>query len=400
MKPLKYDFLIIGAGVIGLATGISLLRQKPNSKVIIVEKEDSISKHASGRNSGVLHAGFYYSPDSLKAEFCRKGNLEIRSLAKKYQIPIKNTGKVVVACNKEEVSQLENLYQRGVQNKVDIEILDQSKLYKIEPLAKTFEKFLWSPTTGVSDPIKINHALMQEFLSLGGEIEFGKRLTLQTKGGQIIDAAGVFDAKIYINSAGSQANLISKNVGAGQEYLMIPFLGTYHSTDFQSLPLKTLVYPVPHPVNPFLGIHFTISINNKIKIGPSAIPILGREQYTLVKGWSIPDAIESFRGLKSLVRSESHNVMEVLKSEVPKIFVSNMVRNSSRLVPDALMVNKWKPSPSGIRAQLIDKRTGNLVQDFLVSKHLNSVHILNAVSPGWTSALPFGRHVANVALGI
>ena len=170
-QPINCDILIIGAGVMGLATGIALLEAKPSLKVIIAEKEKQLAMHASGRNSGVLHAGFYYSPDSLKAKFCRDGNKELRKLAKKYEIPVRECGKVVVTRNDDENQRLETLYQRGIANGVDIEMLDASKLGNYEPLAITHERFLWSPTTAVSDSKAIVDAMRREFESLGGTIQ-------------------------------------------------------------------------------------------------------------------------------------------------------------------------------------------------------------------------------------
>ena len=170
-QPINCDILIIGAGVMGLATGIALLESKPGLKVIIAEKEKQLAMHARGRNSGVLHAGFYYSPDSLKAKFCSDGNQALRKLAKKYEIPVREVGKVVVTRNEDENQRLETLYQRGIANGVDIEMLDTSKLSEFEPLAITHERFLWSPSTAVSDSKAIVDAMYKEFVSLGGQVK-------------------------------------------------------------------------------------------------------------------------------------------------------------------------------------------------------------------------------------
>ena len=171
IQPKKCDVLIIGGGIIGLSIGIALLESKPSLKVIIAEKEKGLGFHASGRNSGVLHAGFYYSPNSLKAKFCREGNNELRKVAKKHGIPVRDVGKVVVARNADENVRLETLFERGVKNGVDIELKLAEELKTFEPLAVTCERFLWSPTTGVSDPKAINEALLKDFISLGGKID-------------------------------------------------------------------------------------------------------------------------------------------------------------------------------------------------------------------------------------
>ena len=175
------DVLIIGSGVVGLSTGIALLQSRPSLKVIIADKEKDIAMHASGRNSGVLHAGFYYSPDSLKAKFCRDGNFELRKLAKKYGVPVKNVGKVVVARNDDEDSRLNTLFERGITNGVELEIHPEEKLKNFEPLAITHNRFMWSPNTGISDAIAIAKAMRDEFISHGGEIYFDSKVKLLEK---------------------------------------------------------------------------------------------------------------------------------------------------------------------------------------------------------------------------
>jgi L-2-hydroxyglutarate oxidase len=395
----KCDVLIIGGGVVGLATGIAILESKPSLKIIIAEKEPRLALHASGRNSGVLHAGFYYSPDSLKAKFCRDGNKELRILANKYDIPVREVGKVVVVRNDDENSRLETLFERGIKNGVDLEILDASELNSYEPLAITHESFLWSPTTAVSDPNAIIHAMRKEFELLGGSIHYETKISLKEVNNEVVDASQQFDAIQIINAAGAQADRISRAVGVGTEYAMLPFMGVYRATEEKNLPLQRLVYPVPHPINPFLGVHFTLTIDRKVKIGPTAIPIAGREQYSLLTGWSGSDFAQTLKGMSSLIRGDSHDFGKILKSEWPKVVQALLVKESLELVPTANQVRDWYKKPPGIRAQLVHLPTGKLEQDFVVEKKFNSTHVLNAVSPGWTSALPFGRYVADAIGG-
>jgi L-2-hydroxyglutarate oxidase len=389
----KCDVLIIGAGVVGLSTGIALLQSRSNLKVLIADKEKDIGLHASGRNSGVIHAGFYYSPDSLKAKFCRDGNFELRKLAKKYGIPVKNVGKVVVARNEDENSRLTTLFERGIANGVELEIHPKEKLKEFEPLAITHNRFMWSPNTGISDSISIVKAMRDEFLSLGGEIHFDSKVDLIESNGEIRDSSGHFTFKHVINAAGAQADRISRSVGVGTEYAMLPFMGVYRATSEKNLPLQRLVYPVPHPVNPFLGVHFTLTIDGKVKIGPTAIPIAGREQYSFIEGWSGSDIAQALKGMKSLITGDSHDFAAIFRSEWPKIIQSQLIKESTELVPSAKRVRDWHRKPPGIRAQLVHLPTGKLEQDFIVTSHANATHVLNAVSPGWTSSIPFGRFV-------
>jgi L-2-hydroxyglutarate oxidase len=388
------DVLIIGAGVMGLATGIALLERRANLKVVVVDKEAELAKHASGRNSGVLHAGFYYSPDSLKAKFCREGNQAIRLLAKKYKVPVLEIGKVVVARDEEENSRLEILFERGLKNGVELELLNSNRLSDYEPLATSHKRFLWSPSTAISDSKAIVEAMSQEFSRLGGKLRFQKPVVLGQRNNEIFDSSRNFVAQHYVNAAGAQADRLSRSIGIGNDYAMLPFMGIYRATSMTNLPLQRLVYPVPHPINPFLGVHFTLTIDNKVKIGPTAIPIAGREQYSIVEGWSGSDIVQAIKGMSALIRGEAHNFGAILKSELPKFLQSTLIKESAELVPSVLSVSTWQKKPPGIRAQLVHVPTGRLEQDFVVKNYLNSTHILNAVSPGLTSAIPFGKYVA------
>jgi L-2-hydroxyglutarate oxidase LhgO len=396
----KCDVLIIGSGVVGLSIGIALLESRPYLKVIVAEKEKTLGFHASGRNSGVLHAGFYYSPDSLKAKFCREGNKELRRVAKNHGIPVRDVGKVVVARNAEENDRLDSLFNRGVKNGVEIELKNSNELRFIEPLALTYERFLWSPTTGVSDPREINRALMENFLSLGGKIDFNSKINLIWRNSEVVDSSNQYIADHFINAAGAQSDRIARKVGVGLEYAMLPFMGLYRATEERNLPLQRLVYPVPHPINPFLGVHFTLTVDFKVKIGPTAIPIAGREQYSLKRGWSASDIGQAFKGVKSLILGDSHDLKSILKTEWPKIIETQLVKESAELVPNASQVNKWSKKPPGIRAQLVHLPTGNLEQDFVVRSKDNATHVLNAVSPGWTCAIPFGRWIVDTELSV
>ena len=390
--PVNCDVLIAGGGIVGLAVGKELLVSNPKLKVVVIEKERVLGFHASGRNSGVLHAGFYYSPDSLKAKFCREGNSELRRLCQRHNIPVLNTGKIVVAKNNLELMELERLYLRGQQNGVRIELLEAKQLLDYEPLARTYERFLWSPTTGVSDPHAVIGALSKEFIALGGIIL--PNSLLEARDEESIQVNGeVVKYRHFVNCAGTQADRIAKKFNVGKQFTMMPFMGVYKSVPHSQLPLRSLVYPVPHSVNPFLGVHFTLTINGQTKIGPTAIPVLGRENYSVSEGISLHDSIETLKGFKSMVFGETHDVSSLLRTELPKLWKKVLVNEASLLVPSAKEINGWKSRPPGIRAQLVDINSGQLQQDFVVLPGHKSTHVLNAVSPGWTSAIPFGRWI-------
>lgn len=388
------DVLIVGGGIIGFSVGIALLESNPSLKVFVVEKESRVGLHASGRNSGVLHAGFYYSPNSLKARFCRDGHFELKQLCKEGGIPVNTCGKVVVTRNEEEESRLDLLFSRGIANGVELEIHESELLTKYEPLATTHRRFLWSPNTAISDSALVMSFMLKKFQTMGGRVLLSKKLKLFSKSGEVSLNEVDIEFKHLVNAAGAQSDRLSKSLGISDDYSMIPFMGVYRSTELSNLPLRTLVYPVPHPINPFLGVHFTLTLDQKVKIGPTAIPILGREQYSLAKGWSLFDISQATKGTRSLIRGEAHDFSTMVKSEWPKLIQREIVRQAAELVPKALHVKKWKRRPPGIRAQLVHLPTGRLEQDFVVRNYQNSTHILNTVSPGWTSSIPFGRYVA------
>ena len=390
-----YDHIIIGAGIIGISLGLALLERNPSRKVLIIDKENKPGVHASGRNSGVLHAGFYYSPDSLKAKFCRLGNLELRKFCKENNLRIIETGKVVVCQDKQDVLRLEELYRRGVENGVDIELHSFQELSRIEPAAQTIDKFIWSPTTAVGSPKDVIEKLSEKFVKSGGKFLFNQKVKLIKKNNEVLiqtKSANYF-AKAIINSAGAYAAELAKQVNVGREYVCMPFLGAYKKTNLLSQNPKRLVYPVPNPVNPFLGVHTTITLNNELKIGPTAFPVIGKEQYKAIDGFSFKDLAEFLSSSRALLRSNSVNLLGLAQEEVLKLFTKPLLKRTQKL-SDSLQINKnWVKHPSGIRAQIINTKTKTIEMDYIVESDKNVVHVLNAVSPGWTSSLPFARWV-------
>lgn len=394
----ELDIAIIGAGILGLSVAKSLLTEHPDLRIILFEKENNLGAHSSGRNSGVLHAGFYYSHDSLKAKFCSEGNLELRDFCLRKNIPIKELGKVVVTASEIEEDRLFSLYERGIKNQIDIELLPSKSLEKVEPLARTFKNFIWSPNTAVSDPKKVIESMAHEVTGLGGIILLQHSVEFDASENNLFSGGKKFRYKHLVNTAGSQADRIAHIFGFGKDLTMVPFMGVYRSTTSDLLPLQRLVYPVPNPINPFLGVHFTISIHGDVKIGPTAIPLLNREQYSFNENWEVADVLDSARGMFSMLRGNHHDFPEILRTEFPKMIKSKLVDSASKLVPNAQSIRDWKKKPPGIRSQLVDLHTGKLVNDFLIQGDSRSTHVLNVVSPGWTAALPFGKHIAKLAM--
>jgi len=391
----EYDQIIIGAGIVGISLGLALLERDASRKVLIIDKEGKPGIHASGRNSGVLHAGFYYSPDSLKAKFCRLGNLELRKFCKENNLQILETGKVVVCQDKQDVARLEELYRRGVANEVNIEILDSKDLGKIEPAAQTVDKFIWSPTTAVGNPKDVIKKLAEKFTKSGGSFSFNAQVQLIEKDNEVLVKikTRIYSAKSIINSAGAYAADLAKQVNVGTEYVCLPFLGAYKKSKLLSVNPKRLVYPVPNPVNPFLGVHTTITLNNEIKIGPTAFPVIGKEQYKLNDGFNLKELVEFFTSSTALLKSDSVDLIGLAKEETFKLFTKPLLKRTRKLSNSLDSNNDWVKYPSGIRAQIINTKTKAIEMDYIVKADKNVVHVLNAVSPGWTSSIPFAHWV-------
>ena len=391
----EFDYIVIGAGIVGISLGLAILERSPEKKVLIIDKESKPGVHASGRNSGVLHAGFYYSPDSLKAKFCRLGNLELKNFCKENSIPILETGKVVVCQSKSDVSKLEDLFRRGVANGVDIEILGETELDKIEPAAKTIDKFIWSPTTAVGNPKLVISQLAEKFIKSGGKFQFNCSAKLVSANDQVLIETiyGTYSAASIINSAGAYAANLARQVNVGNQYACLPFLGAYKKSKLVDSNPRRLVYPVPNPINPFLGVHTTNTLNGEIKIGPTAFPVIGKEQYKLSNGFNGSEFLEFHKATKALFKSDSVDLIGLAREEFVKLFTKPLLNKTNKLTNSLNSNKQWSKYPAGIRAQIINLETKTIEMDYIIQSDKNVVHILNAVSPGWTSAIPFTRWV-------
>lgn len=286
--PKTSDFVVIGGGIIGITIASSLKHRYKDSSVTLLEKESDVGKHASGRNSGVLHAGFYYSADSLKAKLTRQGNVFLHEYCKEKQIPINECGKLVVARNEEELEGIETLYQRGVKNGVPVEKVSEEEALELEPLVRTHQQALWSPTTASADPIAVTEHMARDAERTGVNIVTNRRYmgcdnneknssTLRLRIGNLDSSEATIEAKHMINCAGLYADKVAHPFGFGLDYRIVPFKGLYLYC--KGVNLQRLIYPVPKISQPFLGVHFTVAVDGKVKIGPTAIPAFWREQY-------------------------------------------------------------------------------------------------------------------------
>ena len=396
MKEEKSDFLIIGAGIMGLALAREIRASRPDRTVIVLEKETASARHASGRNSGVLHAGFYYTADSLKARFTRDGNRFWQEYCRHRNLPLNPCGKVVVARTPEETEGVRELKRRGDKNGVDVRLIDEKELSEIEPNAKTCGLALWSPHTASVDPVRIAGTLEKELLKNGVRFFYNTPYRKRLDDSALLAGETVFSYGTMINAAGLYADRIARDFGFSSDTTILPFKGVYLeyvSAGDEKKPVRTNIYPVPDLKQPFLGVHFTITAAGKIKIGPTAIPAFWRENYGGLEGFSARDLTEILGWEARLFLGNDFGFRDLALTEMKKYRKSFMARQATELVKnlDPSRFSRW--GRPGIRAQLLDRTSRTLVTDFRVEGDRTSIHVLNAVSPAFTASIPFAQWI-------
>jgi L-2-hydroxyglutarate oxidase LhgO len=394
IKNERADVLICGGGIIGLTIARELLI-KGFENLVVIEKEKDIGKHASGKNSGVLHAGIYYSQDSLKAKFCLKGNLLMKEYCREKKIPVFETGKVIVTKNEEEIPALKELQQRALKNGTKADLIGEKELKDIEPCARTHQLALYSPLTAVVDPLLIMENLENDLVSTGKVIILKGTEYKGLKGNsEIITNAGNIRFDLFINSAGSYSDKVAHSFGTGMKYRVLPFKGTYKKlTKEKSYLVKGNIYPIPDIRNPFLGVHFTKTADGTVYIGPTAIPALGRENYGVLKGIDREALQILYRDMVLFLRNDKFR--KVALSEPKKYTVTSVFQDVKEMVEGLNLEDIEQSDKIGIRPQLVDWEKKELVMDFVVLKHEKSIHILNTISPGFTSSMAFAEFVVD-----
>ncbi|MDW8308536.1 MAG: L-2-hydroxyglutarate oxidase [Verrucomicrobiales bacterium] len=388
------DFLIIGGGIIGVSIAREVKRRWRDARVLLLEKEPECGRHASGRNSGVLHAGFYYTADSLKARFCRDGNRLLQAYCQEKGIPVNRCGKLVVARDKSELPALEELLRRGRVNGVELQSVTAEEARVIEPRVKTYQCAIFSPNTATADPIQVLRAMEADAAQEGIEIRRSAPY-LGRHGPTLRTGAGECQAGYVINAAGLYADRVARDFGFSEEYRILPFKGLYLYSEEPSGSLRTNVYPVPDLRNPFLGVHFTVRVDGRIKIGPTAIPAFWREQYRGLQNFKLDEFLEIlFRDL-GLLCFAGFDFKRIAVSELLKYCRWRLVSLAAQLVEGVRLRDYRHWGEPGIRAQLLHLKSRKLEMDFVLQGDEKSFHVLNAVSPAWTCALPFARYVCD-----
>jgi (S)-2-hydroxyglutarate dehydrogenase len=392
------DFLIAGGGIIGISVARELRKRYSDARIVVLEKEAECGMHASGRNSGVIHAGFYYSADSLKAKFTREGNLAMTRFCEEEKIRLNKCGKLVVAQREADLPQLDELLRRARHNKVPLEMVTEAEARKIEPRMKTVERALFSPSTSTADPVEVLSAFILRARDENIQVETGSRF-LGHENSSVITNKGRITPGYFVNAAGLYADNIAREYGFSRKYRIVPFKGLYLYSDEPPGAFRTNIYPVPDLRNPFLGVHFTVTVDGRAKIGPTAIPAFWREQYKGLGGFKAAETAEILWRNAGLFASANFDFRRLAFEELQKYSRKHLVNLAGRLATGVTVDQYTHWGKAGIRAQLLDVQTRKLEMDFVLEGDEKSFHVLNAVSPAWTCSIPFSKYVCDKIAG-
>lgn len=391
-----FDFVVIGGGLVGLATARALMGRFPSASLALVEKESQVATHQSGRNSGVLHSGIYYKPGSLKAQLTAEGRRAMIAFCEENNIALEFCGKVILATREEELSGLEEIYRNGVNNGIDVRQIDLDELAEIEPHARGIQA-VWVPQTGIADYPAVAGAMVEELRSNGAKVKLGTRLLVVEKQNgsvRLVTSGGEIYAKLAVNCAGLFSDRLARQAGLNPGLRIIPFRGEYFRLKSEAKRLvRGLIYPLADPRFPFLGIHLTKMIDDEVLVGPNAVLAHKREGYDS-RAVNLRDSWEtlSYVGFWRLVLPNlSTGLAEMLRSGS----VAAFAHAAQQLVPE-IRPQDLLPTRSGVRAQAVD-RDGKLVDDFRIMRGECWLHVLNAPSPAATACLAIGEYVAKQA---
>ena len=390
-----YDFAIIGGGIVGLSTAMALSQKYPSKKIILLEKEASWAAHQTGNNSGVIHSGIYYKPGSYKAKFCREGNNALVEFCQEHDIPHEICGKVIVATEADEIPRLENIYQRGVANGLDVTMLSREEAKEIEPHVNTLQAILVK-STGIVDYKQVAEKYAELATKQGAELINNCRVVdikESSEGYVLTTEKEEYKARFLVNCAGLFSDRIAQLAGVKPQARIVPFRGEYYelTPEKRYLASNTLIYPVPNPDFPFLGVHFTKMINGSVHAGPNVVLSFKREGYTKTD-FNLKDFLDTmtYPGFWKLSAKHGANgVGEMARSWSKALFVASL----QRLIPE-VTAQDVVPTHAGVRAQALASN-GKLVDDFLLIDRHNALHVCNAPSPAATSSLAIGRAIAD-----
>ncbi|MFQ6678512.1 MAG: L-2-hydroxyglutarate oxidase [Fidelibacterota bacterium] len=392
---MKYDVIIIGGGIIGLTTGYTILREKPDTNLLILEKETDVALHQTGHNSGVIHSGIYYQPGSKKARTCRNGIRLLKDFCIQHELPFEICGKVIVATDETELTRLDDLYERGKANGIgSLSLIDSKQLNEMEPHVSGI-KAIHCPETGIVDYSQVADALKNDILIRGGKMIFSAKADdIQSKRSETVvsTAKDEYHGKMLINCGGLYTDKIAVLSSAKPDMKIIPFRGEYYTIKPESRYLvKNLIYPVPDPKFPFLGVHFTRRLNGEIEAGPNAVLAFAREGYHK-SNINLPELLETLTFYPFWKMAKPYwktGLGEMVRSFSKKAFVAAL----QKMIPE-ITADDLSPGGSGVRAQALSS-TGKLLDDFHIIQNEQAIHVLNAPSPAATASFAIAKEITN-----
>lgn len=390
-----FDIIIIGAGIVGLASALKILEKNPQLKLLILEKENDISKHQTGKNSGVIHSGIYYKPGSLKALNCIRGYKMLVDFCNRNNINYKITGKIILATSEYEIPLLNNIFNRGIQNGLEgLKRLNKSEIKEYEPYASGLEA-VYVPQTGIINFVDVSKKYLEIILLHDSQVKFNNEVLnifIKNDYCEVITNQDSFQSKFVVACAGLQSDRVAKMTHKNLPLRIIPFRGEYYKVkDEKKYLVNSLIYPVPNPEFPFLGVHFTRTINNEVEAGPNAVLALKREGYSKFD-FNFNDAVDTFtwKGFYKVIRKNwKAGLYEYYRSFSKKAFTKALQKLIPVINEDDLIENG-----SGVRAQACSK-DGNLLDDFCFVEDRRVLHVCNAPSPAATASLSIGDYIAN-----
>jgi (S)-2-hydroxyglutarate dehydrogenase len=394
-----YDFLIIGAGIVGLSVAFELKKRHPGSTICILEKEGGAGLHASGRNSGVLHSGIYYSSDTLKAKVCSEGAKMMRDFCDQYEIGIHKNGKLIIATSEGDLKALDNLLQNARENKINVEELNECEIRKIEPNASPYKKGIYSPDTAVIDSKGVVSKLRELLENLGVQFKFNSKVINADVDNRVVSTLNEKIGFGYLyNCAGAYSDQIARLFGLADKYTLIPFKGIYYKLRKEKKFLvNSNIYPVPDSKLPFLGVHLTKTIDGEVYVGPTAIPVFGRENYSFLNGIKPLESLKITSELIKLYARDKQNFRNLTHLELKKYMKSYFVLEAKKLLNQLEENDLVSTNKSGIRPQLVNLETGLLEMDYIIERNAYSTHVLNSISPAFTSAFKFSELIVNLS---